>query len=122
MSGGEWDVYSDAFQELWEQSVLLPDAVTLTSSRRTGRYLDVDVEVSGVPLSVRVLLPTSEELTQYGSVYADGADFGGDDEYEHWLRFELLIPLIEEIETGAAVRIVPDEDGIRRLVLPSAEV
>ena len=34
---------------------------------------------------------------------------------EHWALWDVIVPIVEEIETGAEARIVPDAQGVRRI-------
>lgn len=102
-----------AVREEWAKAhgtILIPLDFQLTDVIAYGEQLTAQVaDSTGARFGIRVKLPPSE-----------GRDDGASDDEvspEHWALWNVLVPLVEEIETDTLTQSLPDANGVRWVTL-----
>lgn len=95
-----------ALEARWRKSrgsALIPSEIVLESAVAHGDIAEVLVTRNGVHFGLRVRIPVADVVNPMEP--ESGTP-------EHWAIWEVVVPLIEEIETDAEGRIRPDSHGV----------
>ncbi|WP_433585102.1 hypothetical protein [Microbacterium hydrocarbonoxydans] len=102
------DQFVAALEARWRQShgsALVPSEIALESVAVHGGTAEVLVTRGGIRFGFRARIPAADAVANPMEPEAGTP--------EHWAIWDIIVPLIEEIETDAEGRIVPDHLGIR---------
>ncbi|HZU93305.1 MAG TPA: hypothetical protein VFF85_06745 [Microbacterium sp.] len=102
------DQFVAALEARWREShggLLIPREVELESVDVHDDLVEVLVVREGVRFGFRARIPAADAVANPMEPEAGTP--------EHWAIWDVVVPLIEEIETDAEGRVVPDHRGIR---------
>lgn len=104
--------FNEALEGLWRRAhggALLPEEIALVAIDRIGDDVEVRFESPrGIAFAFRAKYPDNPR-----DVLDPGVE--GVNPAEQWAMWEVLVPLVEHLQTDAQGRIAPDHDGVRRL-------
>lgn len=101
--------YVDALISQWNEhqgGALLPADVRLESVVAANGHAEIVVSQRGARFGATIEIPLDTPQTAW-EPDANTPD--------HWALWDVIVPIVEEIETGAEARIAPDAQGVRRI-------
>lgn len=103
------ETFLSAVREEWDKAhgtIVVPAELELTHLEADGELLTLHVtDSAGSRFGWRTPLPAH--------MRSKNKTPGETGTPQHWALWEVLIPLVEELETNAATRLPPDIDGVR---------
>lgn len=98
-----------AVRKEWDKAhgtILVPAGFDLTHVTADGETLTARItDPTGLRFGMRVKRPASAGWERKAP--------GDEGTPEHWAMWNVLVPLVEELETDAASRFPPDANGVR---------